>query len=64
MKAQSLIPPVLAMVVAGVWLGSQRRTIAVLEDESAVLKKHIAARTTGGDGVAASGKPDRPVNAG
>ena len=64
MKAQSLIPPVLAMVVAGVWLGSQRRTIAVLEDESAVLKKHIAARTTGGDGVAASGKPDRPVKAG
>ena len=46
MKPTSFIPPVAALVIAVGWLGSQRQTIATLEQESALLRKHIAARTS------------------
>ncbi len=36
-----------ALIIAGSWIGSQRQSIATLEKESEVLRKHIAARASG-----------------
>lgn len=47
MKPTSFIPPVVALVIAGGWIGSQRHSIATLEKESDLLRKHIAARSSG-----------------
>ena len=50
MKPTPFIPPVVALVIAGGWLGSQRQSIATLEQESALLRKSIAARSSGAGG--------------
>lgn len=50
LKPILLLPPVVALLIAGSWLGSQRKLISSLEVESAVLQKAIAARTTGAGG--------------
>lgn len=64
LKTSSLIPPLVALVVAGVWIGSQRRSISALESESVVLQKHIAAARTSGPGVdSAAAKPAPPAKA-
>lgn len=43
MKPALFLPPAAALVVAGGWLGSQRQSIAELEQESAALGERIAA---------------------
>lgn len=43
LKTPSLIPPAVALLVAGVWIASQHRAITTLEIESELLQKHIAA---------------------
>ena len=63
LKPTSFIPPGVALIIAGGWIGSQRQSIATLEQESELLRKHIADRSSGGDGDsphpknAPSGKP-------
>lgn len=53
-----------ALVVASVWLGSQRRSISALESESVVLQKHIAAARTSGPGAdSTAAKPAPPAKA-
>jgi predicted kinase len=46
LKATIFIPPVVALVIAGSWLTTQRRSISILENESTLLRKHIAAART------------------
>jgi hypothetical protein len=46
-KNSFLILPVVALTIAGIWLGSQRRTISVLKQESTFLHKAIAERSSG-----------------
>jgi hypothetical protein len=49
MKPLHFLPPAIALVIAGLWVGSQRRSIATLDEQSDLLEKHIAAaRATGG----------------
>ena len=43
LKPASLILPVITLVVAGAWIGSQRRSIATLEQESSLLQKQLCA---------------------
>jgi hypothetical protein len=57
LKPTLLIPPVVALAIAGFWLGSQRHSISALEQESAVLEKAIAARTTGSSPDSPRAKP-------
>lgn len=45
MKPKILIPPAVALVIAGGWLGGQRHLISTLEKESAALLTQIAARS-------------------
>ena len=41
MKPTHLLPPVLALVAAGIWIGSQRRSISALELESEALRGRL-----------------------
>jgi hypothetical protein len=52
LKPTLFIPPVVALAMACIWLGSQRQSISNLERQSEVLRKAIAARTS--DSTAAS----------
>jgi len=56
MKPIVLVPPAAALVVAAIWLGSQRRAMSVLEDESVILRQQIEAARhadpSGDDGYA------------
>jgi hypothetical protein len=47
LKPASFIPPVIALAIAGIWLGNQRQSISTLERQSAVLRETIAARSSG-----------------
>ena len=62
LKAKYLILPVIVLVLAGGWLGSQRRSISTLENESALMQKHItAARSSGFAADSAHAKPAGPA---
>jgi hypothetical protein len=63
LKIPLLIPPVVALAIAGTWLGSQRQSISTLEQESAVLQKTIAARTSGSLPDSPRNKPASPAKA-
>jgi hypothetical protein len=41
MKPVHLLPPVLALAVAAIWLGSQHRSISALQEQSGALRKRI-----------------------
>jgi hypothetical protein len=41
MKPVHLLPPVLALAAAAIWLGSQHRSISVLQEQSGALSKRI-----------------------
>jgi ABC-type transporter MlaC component len=69
MKPLHFLPPAIALVIAGLWVDSQRRSIATLDEQSDLLAKHIAAaRATeasshGESGVAGSTAGDKkPIN--
>lgn len=50
MKFGALIPPVIALALAGIWIARQHQSISALEDATAALQKHItAARSSGLD---------------
>ena len=61
LKSPSLIPPAVALVVAGAWLASQRQAISTFENESIVLEKHIAAARSASAADPARAKPAGPV---
>lgn len=63
MKPTSLIPPVIALAIAGTWLGNQHKSLSTLEQASVVLQKAIAARTATTAGDAPPGKPASPAKA-
>ncbi len=48
MKLGPLIPPVIALALAGIWIAKQHQSISVLEDASAALQKHLAAARSSG----------------
>jgi hypothetical protein len=60
LKPTSVIPPVVALVIAGGWIGSQRQSITTLEKEIEVLRKHIAARASGAGENSQHAKPTSP----
>jgi hypothetical protein len=43
LKASTVIPPVVALVLVGSWVGAQRRSISVVEQQNAVLEQRMAA---------------------
>jgi hypothetical protein len=49
LKPISFIPPVVALVIAGGWLASQHQSITRLEQESSILRKSMAARSSGAE---------------
>ncbi|HEY8962799.1 MAG TPA: hypothetical protein VIM57_11405 [Luteolibacter sp.] len=49
MKPLHFLPPAVALLLAGLWIGGQRRSIATLDEESDLLEKHlVAARSATG----------------
>src|SRR5688572_22008908 len=49
MKPLHFFPPAIALVIAGLWIGSLRRSIAISDEQNDLLEKHIAAaQATGG----------------
>ncbi len=71
MKAILFIPPVLALAVVSIWIGSGRRTISTLEEESAVLRKHLESRaavpapkdsSTGPEAPAVASREKEPID--
>lgn len=43
MKSKILFPPLAALAVAGIWLGSQRKSISAIESETQLLRQHVEA---------------------
>ncbi len=58
MKPILLLPPVVALVIAGTWLASQHQAISTLEQETAALQKAIAAQLSGGGGESSRSKQE------
>lgn len=58
MRFGPLVPPVIALALAGIWLAHKNQSISTVEDATAVLKKHLAtARTVGTSTDPTSAKP-------
>ncbi|MEO8617158.1 MAG: hypothetical protein ABI600_18615 [Luteolibacter sp.] len=57
MKLIPYIPPVVALVIVGGWIGSERQSLATLEKESVLLRKRIAAAHAPASTSAQTGKP-------
>jgi hypothetical protein len=62
-KPTSLLPPVVALAIAGTWLGNQHQTISTLEQKSAALQKLITARTSGSLPSSSTTKPTSSTQA-
>ncbi|MEO5914165.1 MAG: hypothetical protein ABIS50_08030 [Luteolibacter sp.] len=60
MKPTLFILPVLALVVVAGWIGSERNSISTLEQQSAVLKERLAARSSGSGPDTSSSKAKSP----
>ena len=67
MKPLHFLPPVLALAIAAVWLGSQHRTMSALQEQSGELRKRIeVARSEGGpegEGGSQGGKQGKAASA-
>lgn len=65
MKPAVFLPPVIALIIGGVLVGGQRRAISKLEQESAVLRDHIATARAGGPAGTDRQplRPDKPESA-
>jgi hypothetical protein len=62
-KASLFIPPVIALAIAGTWLGTQRQSISTLEQQSAALRKAFAARSSDAPAESPNAKPTAPTKA-
>jgi hypothetical protein len=56
MKAKFLIPPIVALIFVAIWMSRERSSISMLEEETAVAKGRLAARSTGSEPNAAASK--------
>src|SRR6478752_1880810 len=64
LKPSIFIPPVVALILAGAWIGTQRHSMSILEEESSMLQKHIAAaRASSAASESAQAKPAGPDKA-
>lgn len=54
-KAIHYLTPAVALVIAVVWIGGQRRSMAVLEEQCSNLRKAIDARRSNGEAQDAAG---------
>ncbi len=61
MKPILFLPPAIAAVAVTAWLVNSRGTITTLEAQSAVLRQHLAARSSGFIGDSTAGRPDAPA---
>ncbi len=61
LKPIAIIPPVVALVLAVLWIGGQRRSISTFETENALLQKHIAAARAAPEAGPSHGKPAPPA---
>jgi hypothetical protein len=43
MKPVTAIPPLAALAIAGIWLGTQRKSISAVESETTLLRQHVEA---------------------
>lgn len=59
LKISLIIPPVIALVLVAGWLGTQQRSISLIEEQSVVLQKCIAAArgSVAGKDLSEPGKP-------
>ncbi|TAG11704.1 MAG: hypothetical protein EAZ42_00125 [Verrucomicrobia bacterium] len=62
LKANLLIPPIIAICLAAAWLGSQQRSISTLELQTAVLQKAIANRSSSSLANSSADKPTSAAN--
>jgi hypothetical protein len=62
-KASLYIPPVVALALAGTWLAIQRQSISTLEQQSASLRKAIAAHSSDASAESPNTKPADPTKA-
>jgi hypothetical protein len=60
LKFRFLIPPAIALALVAIWIGRERSSISVLEQERAVLKQRLAALASGSETDAASSKAKSP----
>ncbi len=58
MKALHVIPPIAALLASGIWIGTQRRSVATLRHETVVLRERVAAAKAD-----AAGRPNEPADA-
>ena len=54
LKLSSFIPPVVALAIAGGWIGAQHQSLSALEKESVLLRKHIATARASAESAAVS----------
>ncbi len=57
MKPSLVLPPLAALAIAGLWLGSQRKSISSVESETTLLRQHVDAAKT-----PSSGEVDRSLS--
>ncbi len=71
LKLKFLIPPAVALLIVGGWIGTQRHSISTLDKESALFRNHLAAaRASAGSDVSSpvkipganSAKDKKPVD--
>jgi hypothetical protein len=62
LKPELFLPPLVALAIAGAWLGSQRHSISSLEEQSRVLQQAIASRKTGELAEGAPASLTKPQN--
>jgi hypothetical protein len=61
LKTSLYLPPVVALIFAGVWIGIQRQSISALEKESLLLERHITtARASDSAAGSTAAKPAPP----
>jgi hypothetical protein len=63
LKVSLFIPPVVALAIAGTWLAIQHQAITTLEQQSAALRKSIAAHSSDASAESPNTKPATPTKA-
>ena len=63
LKVSLFIPPVVALAIAGTWLAIQHQAITTLEQQSAALRKSIAAHSSDASAESPNTKPADPTKA-
>jgi len=59
-----MLPPAVALLVVGTWLGLQRRAISTTEQDCATLRDHLAADSGANSATAKAANPNNKIKAG